>query len=73
MPGTKNKLSRYLPLKREPHTLRMILSIARKVDHREEFTVPLADAMLMATLVGPNAASSSMGDPARQLCTSPRY
>ena len=35
--------------------------------------VPLADVVLMATFAGPNAASSSMGDPARQLCTRPMY
>ena len=67
VPGMKNGLSRYLPLRREPNTFRMILSDARNVDHDVEFTVPLADAVLMAALAGPNAAFSSMGDPARQL------
>ena len=73
VPGVKKGLSRYLPLRREPNTLRMILSDARNVDHDVEFTVPLADVVLMAALAGPNAASSSMGDPARQLCTKPTY
>ena len=56
VPGVKKGLSRYLPLRREPNTLRMILSDARNVDHGVEFTVPLADVVLMAALAGPNAA-----------------
>ena len=73
VPGMKNGLSRYLPLRRELPTLRRILSTARKAGHGVVFTVPLADAVLMATFAGPNVASSSVGDPARQLCTKPTY